>query len=213
MPLDEVQVLALNAGKAAQWDPVRQTWVGQELGPFDYIQPAKKFKYRRSCYLVDLGNPTNSMEIQNLPSVMSFDPGIKIVSMSSPGRNNPFQHYTGAEDTLDFELSYYAQEENRQDVIKKCKWVEAMAKNDAYTGKPKLIGIFWTSPDESAEDGGGGLGAFLEEATWLIKAAPYEVSLFHGARRLMPTLATQKISLVRVSKHNRTREEIRSHNK
>lgn len=202
MPLDEVQVLAVNASRR-----------GQEVGPPNYIPPVKKSKNSRDCYIVDLANPTNRMKIQNLPNLMSFDPGIKIVTMSSPGRNNPFQHYTGAEDTLDFELSYYAEEENRQDVINKCKWVEAMAKNDGYSGKPKLVGIFWTSPDNSIANGTEGVGALLEEATWLIKSAPYEVTLFHGDRGLMPTLATQKISLVRVSPHNRKREEIRSYYK
>lgn len=179
----------------------------QFIGPpnFGYKQP--QISVPRSIWIVQLSKPSNKLEIQNVPKHLEYDFKNKYVVLHSPGRNNPFYHYTGSEDTLEFPLTWYAAEENRLDVITKCKWLESMSKNNGYKGKPELVALTWSSTWGDLNNTQN-LGNLFEFGTWLIDSAAYSLSLFHGSRNMMPTLATQTVKLLRTTKLNRTRNLI-----
>lgn len=175
----------------------------------------------RSLWLIDLDNPINKIEIQNIPLSLDYNFDNKLQAIASPGRNNPLYHYTGSEDSLEFELSWYATEQSRSDVIKKCKWLEAMSKNDGWSKPPRMVGLDWSGPNVTVqsffnEDGSisdyqdpaSASPQLFEFSTWLVAAAPYSLSLFHKAKNMLPTLATQKVKLVKVTKKNQTRTNI-----
>jgi hypothetical protein len=169
-----------------------------------------KWKYTgRSLWIVDKENPRNKIEIQTVPENLSYSFENKLNPIFSPGRNNPFYHYTGSEDTLEFEVSWYSIEESREDVITKCKWLEGMSKNDAYKGRPRTVLLDWHSsfkaqPNSNVLEN----KQLFQEAVWLIKAAPYQLSLFHQSKNMLPCLAKQQITLVRVANINRQRSTI-----
>src|SRR3972149_8084190 len=76
------------------------------------------------------------MEFQFVPKSLNYEAESNFVSIASIGRNNPFYHYTGSEDSLEFELDYFSAMDNRHDVIKRCRWVEALTKADGEIGSP-----------------------------------------------------------------------------
>lgn len=182
---------------------------------------AQRQKAGRELLLVDLENPANRLVLQNVPLSLDYDFQNKIVAVASPGRNNPFYHYTGSEDSLDFDLSWYAAEESRTDVIKKAKWLESMSKNDGYDEPPKLVGLQWVGLNVTANNFLQDDGSFSDSlepshfnnqlfqfATWIIKASPFKISLFHPLHNMLPTLGTQHVTLLKATSKNLKRAQI-----
>lgn len=125
---------------------------------------------------------------QNIPGELDYDPNTSWAILPSLGRNSPLYQYTGAEDTLKFNLSWYSDEATRQDVIKKCKWLEAMSKPDGYDNPvPECQLIF---------------GELFSDAKWIVFAAPFKMSNFNREKGMLPQLATQEVTLKRVSTKN-----------
>ncbi len=177
---------------------------GEVAGPGQYILPRARERYKRSLWFIDMTNPSNRIEIQNVPLQLSFDSATSLIAVASPGRNNPFYFYTGAEDTLEFELSWYSKEENREDVIRKCKWLEGMAKNDGYSKGIRHLGLEWTSGDGGFPTSGN----LFQFSTWLVAGAPFDAKLFHGSRNMMPCLAIQRVKLVKTTAINNPTSKI-----
>lgn len=164
------------------------------------IQISKTSYLPREMFLVDLNVPDKDenvtyryLRIQYVPKEINYDPQANWVPIASVGRNNPFYHYTGGEDTLTFQLDWHATDELRESVIKSCKWVEALTRNDGYRGEPHLVKLIF--------------GDLFQESTWVVTAAPYNMVQFHAAG-MRPIQAYQELTLKRVTTHNRTRDEI-----
>lgn len=113
-----------------------------------------------------------TITIDTVPREIQYTPQNKVVAMASPGRNNPFYHYTGSEDTLEFTIDWYSNEWNRSDVITKCRELEAISKNDGYNSPPKIISIQWGKED-----------LLFNNTYWIIEKAPYKLQNFNRAYR------------------------------
>lgn len=146
-----------------------------------------------AIYIIDVENQ-QYLRIQNVPLEFDYSPESTFAAINTIGRNNPFYHYTGSEDTLTFDISWYANEASRTDVIRSCRWLESYTKNDGYTDEPHRIKLAF--------------GELFTNDLWLITAAPYKLSLFSKPNSMMPTLAYQTLTLKRVVETNRTKEEI-----
>jgi len=130
--------------------------------------------------------------------------------VKSMGRNNPFYMFTGSEDTLSLEISWYSMDDNREDVINKCRLLESWTKSDGYTSSPPTLWISW-----------GNSGMF-EGDSFILKSAPYKPSNFQNSYRkgerkstneiidlkLFPNSATQTLTFNRVTSDNRKHEDI-----
>jgi hypothetical protein len=81
-----------------------------------------------------------------------------------------------------------------ESVIKSCKWVEALTRNDGYKGEIHKVKLIW--------------GDLFQDSTWIVSSAPYKLSQFHASKGMKPRQAYQEITLKRVIDHNRTRAEI-----
>lgn len=114
--------------------------------------------------------------------------------IQAPGRNIPLFQYTGAEDTLTFSLSWYANTESKEDVLKKCKWLKAISRNDGYDQKPHRIKLVF--------------GKMFTNAEWVVFSAKYKISLFDRSKGMYPCLAIQDVILKRVITTNLSRAEI-----
>lgn len=145
-------------------------------------------------YIIDLDSG-EKLGLMGIPKELEYNPESSWATLKPFGKNTPNYHFTGAEDTLELELSWFAQEENRLDVMKKVKWLEAMSKADGDLGRPHLAGLVW--------------GELFKKSKWLIFSAAYKLTSFdstNGAN--VPLAATQKLVLKRYQRDNRTTAQI-----
>lgn len=144
-----------------------------------------------------------------VPRELSYEPSSKFVGIATMGRNTPFYQFTGSEDTLKFEIDWYALEEKDQDrknVINSCRWVEALSKSNGYKDLPHRVKLLWGQDD-----------LLWQDDIWIVVDAPYTLSEFKNGYTKddlytsigkMPQQATQSITLKRVMGSNRNTREI-----
>ena|SRR5882757_3168571 len=149
-------------------------------------------------YILDLIT-RERLVFQNIPNDLKYSPESNFMAVASAGRNNPLYQYVGSEDVLAFTLSWYAEETSKNDVLRKVKWLESLSKNDGYDNKPHLVQCVF--------------GEVFRDAKWIVSSAgPIQFNLFDREIGMFPKLATQEITLKRVTDKNRTRQEILSIN-
>lgn len=148
----------------------------------------------KGIYIINL-NTNERQPIMMVPKEIRFEPESQFKVIASMGRNNPFYHYTGAEDTIEFDISWYATEEDRGDVMRACRTLEAWSKSDGDDSGPPDIQISW--------------GDLFRGITWKMVSAPYVPSLFDRPHQMMPTLATQHLVFKKITEGNLTHEQIR----
>jgi hypothetical protein len=135
------------------------------------------------------------LELYTVPQEVRFNPEIKYAALASSGRNNPLYHYTGGEDEISFQIDWFAQKEDLSDVLAHCRWLESIARNDAWAGPPHEVTIIWGD-------------MFNPELTYIVSAAPYKISQFDRLRGMLPKQAYQEVTLKRVVTHNRSHTQI-----
>lgn len=150
---------------------------------------------------------TNRLTLPFVPREIEYTPTSNFVTIASFGRNNPFYQYTGAEDTITFDIDWFSKTENREDVITQCRWIEALSKADSYDDLPHRVMLNWGSKNKM----------FIDEV-WIVVSAPYRLSQFQRAYRdnnndvvslhMLPQQAIQTVTLKRVTKENRTIKQI-----
>lgn len=143
-----------------------------------------------------------------VPRELSYQPSSKFVGIATIGRNNPHYHFTGSEDSLQFDIDWFSSQDDRKDVINSCRWVEALTKADAYDEPPHRIVLEWGSKNH-----------LFKGSVWIVTEAPYTLSDFVNSYRdmetgnivkvgMLPQQAMQKITLKRVTIGNSTTKEI-----
>jgi hypothetical protein len=153
--------------------------------------------YEKNLYFVDLVT-FDRLEIQFVPDKLSYKPDSKFIAIESSGRNNPIYHYTGSEDTLTFRLDWHAKDEDRRDVIDKCRWLEALSKNNGWEEPPHPVMLVFGNLFETSTD------------NWLVTAAPYDLDNFRVASFMLPVQAYQEITLKRIANHNLDYKDIKA---
>lgn len=140
------------------------------------------------------------LRIPFVPRELQVNPESNFVGISSFGRNNPFYQFTGAEDTLTFEIDWLATENSREDVITHCRWIEALTKGDGYNDVPHRVILMWGADNK-----------LFREHKWLITSAPYKLINFNRGymennqfvnTSLLPSRAVQNITLKRITSDN-----------
>lgn len=167
-------------------------------------------------------NPPTILTIQNRPNELQITPQSYWVAVKSMGRNNPFMMYTGGEDTISFDISWYASDpNNRKEVITKCNLLKSWTKADGYLSSPPVLNILW------------GTSGLFDNDEFILESAPFILTHFQngaiferpknfddGIRdpwwysksaenlHLYPNCATQTLTFKRVSATNQRRVEI-----
>jgi hypothetical protein len=167
----------------------------------------------------DEGNDTQGVEVLQLHSVpreLKYDPSSNFVGLASIGRNNPHYNYTGSEDSLEFSIDWYCKGLDRAEVIRNCRWVEALSKSNGYQHRPPRVMIKWGNDD-----------FLFGNDFWIVTSAGYTLKDFQDFSKgydpgtqnpsgvmysvgKLPQQATQNIVLKRVTNTNRTWKEIRN---
>ncbi len=153
----------------------------------------------RNLYIVDLVDPSNKIKIQFVPQELDYDPDSNWETVAAVGRNNGNYQYTGSEDVLKFQLDWYAESEDRKDVLLRCKQVESLTKNDGFDNPPHHVKLIWGD-------------TMFSDATWVVIKAPYKMRLFQAHRSMLPQQAYQEVTLKRVTVDNTTISQIRNIN-
>lgn len=143
-----------------------------------------------------------------VPRELSYESSSRFIGIATIGRNNPYYQFTGSEDTLQFDIDWFSNTENRQDVINSCRWIEALTKSDGYDEAPHRVKLVWGKDD-----------LLWSDYIWVVVAAPYKLDNFVKGQRnitdgtiqrlgLMPQQAIQTITLKRVTDTNLKTSEI-----
>ena len=153
-------------------------------------------------------SPYSSLVIQNRPTEVQVNPLSSWVAVRSMGRNNPFYMYTGGEDTLSFEISWYVNDPSHiEEVVAKCRILESWSKADAYNQAPPTLKISW------------GNSNLFGNYDWILESCPYKLTNFQNASRghisrinsadildkqLYPACAVQNLTFKKVTFNNST---------
>jgi hypothetical protein len=122
------------------------------------------------------------LDIQFVPKQLLKTRSPNIADIQVIGRNNPLHHYTGGKTTLTFELDFLAEEESREDVIRKCSWLESLAHNDGYEQPPERIRLTFGK-------------MFSVTDVWVVKSVSVRYERFDAAYGFLPVQAYVSITL------------------
>ena len=164
------------------------------------IASSGKKYHQEEIYLFDRVT-YETFYFQTFPLSIKVNPTTELVAFAAPSRNLASYHYTGAEDSIEFDFTWYANGEDnaatRKEVLAKCKIFESLSKSDGVNGIHPVRFYF---------------SDLFYKSTWLVEKAPYEISLFDYEYDGYPTLAKQQLKLVKISDLNPTHEDIRNLN-
>lgn len=158
-------------------------------------------------------SPYTILYIQNRPTEVQVNPGATWVSIKSMGRNNPFYMYTGGEDTISFDVSWYTSDPNHpEEVLAKCRLLESWTRANGYISAPPTLSILW-----------GNSGIF-NNYEFILESCPYRLTNFQNGSRsaigpvkdsngiidkmLYPACATQTLTFKKVIRDNSSHQDI-----
>lgn len=121
------------------------------------------------------------LDIQFVPENLTINRNPNIASIQVVGRNNPIYHYISGDTNMNLELDFHSADENREDVLKKCKWLEHLAYNDGYAKEPQRVKLVF--------------GDIFKDELWVIKKVSYVLSQFNKQKGFLPQQAIVSIEL------------------
>lgn len=157
-------------------------------------EPGKDPGKKNQPFILDMVT-CEKLFLQTIPLELGMNPETGWNVVMAAGRNTPLYQYTGAEDSLSFTLTWYADEENKQDALRKVKWIEALGKNNGYDEKPHHVKFVF--------------GKMFQDAEWIVFAMPYKMSVFDRESGMFPNQIQQEITLKRILTRNRLSNQIR----
>lgn len=131
------------------------------------------------------------LTLQTVPAEVTVDIKSEWVALTSLGRNIPGYQFSGSEETLSFEITWYADEESRQDVIKKCKWLTSLSLADGYDKEPHPVQLIF--------------GELFKDSKFIVSDASYKLGLFDRPTGMLPHIATQTVTLKKIAENNTKR--------
>lgn len=135
------------------------------------------------------------VEIQFMPKTLSTNRSSVWAEIAVVGRNNPFNQYTGGNNSLTLELDFLATDDQREDVVERCRMIESWAMNDGYENPPQVIRVTWGK-------------FFKEKELWVIKNVQTDYSRFSANHDMMPTQAYMQLELAMDTQTNRKTSDV-----
>lgn len=159
-------------------------------------------------------SPYQYIELQNRPTTIDFRGETTWATIKSMGRNTPMYHYTGSEDVIQFNISWYCNDpDNPEEVLYKCRLLESWTKSNGYQAGPPLLKISF------------GTSHIFEDHIYILTSATYSLNNFRNLSRkreyqglqpvqelqnlkLTPSTATQELIFKRVSAYSLSHNDI-----
>jgi len=159
---------------------------------------------------LDSKGPDNQYEVIRLPFIpkeLAYNSESVFATIKPMGRNNPFYHFTGSEDKLEFEIDWCAFDWGRREVIENCRKIEALSKADGYNFGPHRVKLLW-----------GKENVLFSDHDFIVLAAPYRMTQFNKGNvnadgtiestHMLPIQAYQKVILGRITRDNLSKVEV-----
>lgn len=131
-------------------------------------------------YLIALSS-LERLDIQFVPDVLPITRTANIAEIAVVGRNTPQHHYTGGTEGIELKLDFFASEENRQDVRKKCNWLRSLCYSDGNKKPPEKVKLVW--------------GDLFRDEEFVVRSVKVEYSLFNREFGFLPQQAYVNIAL------------------
>lgn len=122
------------------------------------------------------------LEIQFVPSKLTINRDPTVQEVEIVGLNLPRTQHQGGKRTLSLELDFYSNAQSREDVIRKCRWLESLT----YRGGPGV----------PAEQVRLVYGAMFQNEIWNVQRVQYDLSLFDKKFGFLPRQAYVTVVLV-----------------
>jgi hypothetical protein len=120
------------------------------------------------------------IEIQFVPPALSYNREATLAQIEVVGRNNPTQQWTGGNTSLSFKLDFFSLQENREDVMKKVRWLQSLTYRREF-GQVPLVKVAFGK-------------LFLKE-NWFVKSVNVELTQFNPAQSWLPQQAYVDLTL------------------
>lgn len=141
-------------------------------------------------YILDLVT-LQRVFLQGLPLEIGVNNESTFSSIASRSRNVPLFHFAHGEDTISFNISWFANVEEQDDVLTKVKWLASLSKTNGYE-KDGVHPVQFS------------FGKLFKDSKFIVYSAPYRMALFNREKSMLPRLATQEVTLKRISENNPT---------
>lgn len=137
------------------------------------------------CYILDIDSkePNDFIEIQFVPEEIFFARSVRMEGVQIIGHNTPSYQYLGGESTVSMRLDFYANEESRRDVMRRCRWLESLTFNERLEEPPHRVVITF--------------GKLFKNELWVVKNINYRVTNFHKVKNFLPQQAYVEITFGR----------------
>lgn len=131
-------------------------------------------------YLIALGS-LERLEIQFVPATIDVERNANYPEIAVVGRNTPQYHFTGGNESLPLKLDFFAAEENREDVRKKCQWLKSLTYSDGFKKPPQKVKLVY--------------GDLFKDEEWVVKSVKISYSMFSKPHGFLPQQAYVDIVL------------------
>lgn len=151
---------------------------------------------RGRCYIVILRPPYEKLEFQFVPAEVKLNSKANNAKIEVVGRNNPRHHYTGGDDSFSLKLEFYSDVEERDDVIKKVRWLQSLRYNDGYAGPKRNIKVV--------------MGDMFQREIWIVDSVNIDMTNFDSQKGFRPRQASVDLNMSLDPRSNLTINDIRN---
>lgn len=137
------------------------------------------------------------LEIQFVPKSLDWNRSAELGEVKVVGRSNPLYHWSGGSKDLVLELDFHSATEDRQDVLNKVSWLEALACSDGYAGGQEQVHLTYGT-------------LFKGSDIWLVKGIKTNFSLFDPLNGMLPRQAYVSVELVLDPTSNLLQKDIKT---
>lgn len=137
------------------------------------------------------------LEIQFVPK-LQMSRNANYANIQIIGRNTPKYQYLSGQSTMSLELDFHSMNEDRKDVIDKCRWLEHLTFNDGYETPPQKIKLVF--------------GDLFRDEVWLVRRVNCDLQNFHKPSGYLPQQAYVSLELMLDPESSLTWEDVRSDN-
>ncbi len=128
------------------------------------------------------------IDFQFVPDVLSWQRNIDISEIKPILRNTPKYQYSGGSTVISFRLDFFANTDGRDDVIDRCRQIEALGYSDGYVKPKAQVKLVW--------------GALFRNEVWEVLSVKYDLMEFKPDQYFLPQQAYVDITLGLVADTN-----------
>lgn len=147
-------------------------------------------------YITETDPPFESLRGQFIQEEINWKRTAKYAEAVIVGRNHPRYHFIGGKDTIGLTFDFYSDEEQRDDVYRKIRWLQSLTYNDAGFGHVKHVKVTF--------------GDMFKGQQWVVKDVNAKMSGFNKFYGLMPQRAIVDVILDLDVVNNLSRADVRN---